>query len=223
MTRLTKLFYVVGGVLLIVFGSIRFSLALNWMDTLTASACWIVGLLLLFQLMDPARFLGGNDRYFVIEPVPQDAFPLQADKPYQSNNPYAPPQRLEDSRDNRTPTLAQRHQLRELFVEGQPFMHYGVVIFVDPEKETAIHVALPLREPTELLIQRNVDEALRVVPAFLGHFPDAQSIVAERQLVVRMIASYEDLDNEVSDRVILEPSHWLAQPIIPNETYYETL
>lgn len=110
-----------------------------------------------------------------------------------SPNPYEPPRTQADSK----PRLN-----AEMFLSGQPFIHYGVVFFVEGGDSMAIHAALPLAEDSEELIQRNVQEAMRVLPEFLDLAPTLRPRLVGRQLVIRMIASYEDLDEEVATRVV---------------------
>jgi hypothetical protein len=110
-----------------------------------------------------------------------------------STNPYDPPRTVSDP----------KHGLpAELFLAGQPFIHYGVVFFVDPADTTAMHAALPLPKVSAELVGRNVEEATRVLPQFLSSVPTLRSQLLGRQLVIRMIASYDDLSHEVSERVI---------------------
>jgi len=80
-------------------------------------------------------------------------------------------------------------------------LQYGVILFVDPRDETVIHAALPLRKVTEPLISQNVDEARRVLKEFLAVHPGLMPYLRGRPLVVRMISSYEDVQDEVCGRV----------------------
>jgi hypothetical protein len=87
-------------------------------------------------------------------------------------------------------------------MDGQPFIHYGVVLFIEPDDPSAVHAAMPLSTASPELVERNVQEACRVLPQFLDSVPKLKPQLIGRQLVVRMIAAYDDLDNEIGDRVI---------------------
>jgi hypothetical protein len=93
--------------------------------------------------------------------------------------------------------------LAQQFLDGHPFIHYGVVFFLESIDDAAIHAALPLSSPSDLLVRRNRDEAIRVLPEFLSTLPNASRALTGRALIVRMIASYERFDDEVSDRIIV--------------------
>ena len=131
-------------------------------------------------------------------------------------NPYAPPfvspakpitlEALAEEAMN--PTLARR------FFSGHPFIHYGIIFFLDTSDDTAIHAALPLASLSESLVDRSTKEAMRVLPEFLGTLPNATKALAGRNLIVRMISSYAALDTQVCARGVVP---WAAIRPINNE------
>ena len=146
---------------------------------------------------EPSKYPQG---FLLIEPET----PLQdsnfADEPrtalQRDANPYAPP-RTEFMFDEKIAPAG----MLDHFLEGEPFIHYGVVYFLDPEDATTIHAALPL--VAKAMVSRNVDEAVRRLPEFLATLPNSLSVVSERSLVIRMIASYQRLHDEVHNRVVV--------------------
>jgi len=151
----------------------------------------------------PARFL-------MVEPVSFDVAEIEdvcrPDPHEHSVNPYAPPTDVPSTSvvlGVQTP-VATPQSLTRQFLDGRPFIHYGVVFFLEAGDDTAIHAALPLSSPSELLISRNTKEAVRVLPEFLGTLPNVIPQISERNLVVRMISTYADLQNEVCDRVVVQ-------------------
>ena len=88
------------------------------------------------------------------------------------------------------------------FLHGEPVIHYGVVFFLQPGEDDFFHAALPLSEATQEQIKRNVNEVLRVLPEFLDDNPRLRPHAAKRSLMIRGIASYQDLDHELCVRVI---------------------
>jgi len=150
----------------------------------------------------PARFL-------IVEPVSFGITDAEicrhSDSPDQAINPYAPPQNLparsvahvSQTQEATLQTLTQR------FLDGRPFIHYGVVFFLDANDDEAIHAALPLPSPSDMLVSRNVNEAIRVLPEFLSSLPNAVLAVSGRNLVVRTISSYDRLDDEVYNRIVV--------------------
>jgi hypothetical protein len=150
--------------------------------------------------------IGGSKRhaFMTVEPIPSEsqnsAGERAADfteRPVRrsetSSNPYDPPRTVADSKLGLP---------AKLFLAGQPFIHYGVVYFVEKGDASAIHAALPLADRSQELVDRNVHEAMRVLPEFLSSVPTLKPQLLCRQLIIRMIASYDDLNDEVTDRVI---------------------
>jgi hypothetical protein len=87
-------------------------------------------------------------------------------------------------------------------MRGQAFIHYGVVYFLEPSDPSVIHAAIPLASLSSAHVTRNVNEAMRVLPEFLSTLPELRPKLKERRLTVRMISSYADLNEEVSNRVV---------------------
>lgn len=152
-----------------------------------------------------------RERFIAVDPVPTesqhddvgDAAVRSADPSGNSLNPYDPPRGLDDPYDPpRVLVDSQVGLLAELFQAGQPFIHYGVVYFVENGDMSAIHAALPLADASQEGISRNVQEAVRVLPEFLASIPSLKQRPRDGQLIIRMIASYDDLNDEVADRVI---------------------
>ncbi len=164
-----------------------------------------------FPLEWPRREKAGQtpERFLIVEPVSRDIreteISCQSSSPKHAINPYAPP------RDAPTTSVAQgkltqRQTLQTLtqqFLDGNPFIHYGVVFFLDSNDDVVIHAALPLSSSSDLLACRNTNEAIRVLPKFLSSLPNASQAVTGRNLVVRMISSYDRLDDEVSNRIVV--------------------
>ncbi|MCA9137495.1 MAG: hypothetical protein KDB00_12070 [Planctomycetales bacterium] len=93
--------------------------------------------------------------------------------------------------------------LTGMFLEGEKFIDYGVVFFIDPDDDQVIHAALPLTSSTDQDVRRNTDEAIRILPEFLSSLPNVIPLVTGRDLVVRMVSSYRHLDDEVSELVVV--------------------
>ncbi len=192
-----------------------------------------------------------NERFLMVEPVTCGTATLEASRqsrlPDRDVNPYAPPSDFAASIADQVQELSSQGTtlqiLTEQFMTGYPFIHYGVVFFLDPDDDTAIHAALPLasrpvdsvdilnstrsrqpdasardaarplanayglestgRSATDQLVRRNTDEAIRVLGEFLPTLPDARAVVRGRNLVVRMISSYDRLDDEVAQRIVV--------------------
>jgi len=150
----------------------------------------------------PARFL-------IVEPVSLGITEIKirynSDSPEQAINPYAPPRNLSTtSVAHGTPYHEETLQdLAQQFLDGHPFIHYGVVFFLDTNDDLVIHAALPLASSCDVLVRRNMNEAMRVLPEFLSTLPNASPVVIGRNLVVRMISSYDHLDDEVCDRIVI--------------------
>ncbi|QDV47777.1 hypothetical protein Enr13x_76890 [Stieleria neptunia] len=158
-----------------------------------------------------------NERFLMVEPVSCGTATIETDRrlPNHDVNPYAPPSDFEAasiaeqvqamSSEGATPQLLTEH-----FLSGYPFIHYGVVFFLDPDDDASIHAALPLSAPDDRLVRRNAEEAIRVLPEFLGTLPGARSAIIGRELMVRMISSYDRLDEEVSQRIVIPWSTTLS-------------
>ena len=153
-----------------------------------------------------------NERFLMVEPVSCGTATLEASRQSRASNqdvnPYAPPSdlaaaSLADQVQAWSTPETTLHQLTEQFMAGYPCIHYGVVFFLDPDDETAIHAALPLASATDQLVRRNTEEAIRVLGEFLASLPDAGAVVRGRNLVVRMISSYDRLDDEVTQRIVV--------------------
>lgn len=154
------------------------------------------------QMHSPPRFL-------VVEPasfgVAESQNNCRSDSLETAINPYAPPLDLPTS-STALGTPSQEATLQTLvrqFLDGYPFIHYGVVFLLEIGDDTAIHAALPLSSPSDLLIRRNTKEAIRVLPEFLRTLPGTRAVLSGRNLVVRMISSYTDLHDEVSNRTVV--------------------
>lgn len=151
----------------------------------------------------PARFL-------MVEPVSFDVAEMEdvcrTDPREHSVNPYAPPTDVPNTSIalGVQTRMATPQPLTQQFLDGRPFIHYGVVFFLEAGDDTAIHAALPLSSPSELLISRNVKEAVRVLPEFLSTLPNVIPQLSGRHLVVRMISTYADLQSEVCDRIVVQ-------------------
>lgn len=151
----------------------------------------------------PARFL-------MIEPVSFDVAEIEnvgrPDRREHSVNPYAPPTDVPNTSValGVQTRMATPQPLPQQFLDGRPFIHYGVVFFLEAGDDTAIHAALPLTSPSELLINRNAKEAVRVLPEFLGTLPNLSPQLSGKHLVVRMISTYADLQEEVCDRIVIQ-------------------
>ncbi|WP_146582717.1 hypothetical protein [Neorhodopirellula pilleata] len=127
------------------------------------------------------------------------------DSPESAVNPYAPPRSLPTTAVGQwVPTQeATLQTLAQNFRDGQPFIHYGVVFFLDTNDDQTIHAALPLSSSSDSLVQRNTNEAIRVLPEFLSTLPNASSAVSGRNLVVRMISTYDHFRDEACTRVVV--------------------
>ncbi|PAY21539.1 hypothetical protein CKO51_00270 [Rhodopirellula sp. SM50] len=195
----------------------------NWIHFASAIIMALLGVQFLYsawteQWKSPFEWFsdGGirqiNQRFLMVEPVSCGTATLEASRqsrlPNQDVNPYAPPS------DSTAASIADQvqamssqgtalHQLTEQFMAGYPFIHYGVVFFLDPDDEAVIHAALPLASATDQLVRRNADEAIRVLGEFLANLPDAGAVVRGRNLVVRMISSYDRLDDEVASPIVV--------------------
>ena len=145
----------------------------------------------------------------MVEPVSFDVAEIgdvsRPDPHEYSVNPYAPPTDVPSTSIalGVQTQIATPQSLTQQFLDGRPFIHYGVVFFLEAGDDTAIHAALPLSSPSELLISRNVKEAVRVLPEFLSTLPNVSPQLSARHLLVRMISTYADLQNEVCDRIVV--------------------
>lgn len=74
---------------------------------------------------------------------------------------------------------------------------------INANEDQVIHAALPASLESDFPVRRNVNEAIRVLPAFLNSLPDAKQAVTGRQLGVRMISSYDRLDDEMWNRTLV--------------------
>jgi hypothetical protein len=93
--------------------------------------------------------------------------------------------------------------LSSRFADDSVTLHYGVAFIVDHDDPDRLHAALPSSEATEQRMRRNVDEVLRVLPDFIAENPNLHALLRGRNLVVRMIQTYEDLSIEQFSRVEL--------------------
>ncbi|MDV6028882.1 MAG: hypothetical protein F9B45_01965 [Phycisphaera sp. RhM] len=236
----------------------------NWIDFAFAIVVALMGVQFLysaltgqrkslFEWLSDGKVRQVSERFLMVEPVSCGTATLEASRqtrlPNQDVNPYAPPSdlaaaSLADQVQAWSTSDATLHQLTEQFMAGYPFIHYGVVFFLDPDDDTSIHAALPLalrpvdsvdvlnsttrsrqpdasardaawplanayglestdRSATDQLVRRNTEEAIRVLGEFLASLPDARAVVRGRNLVVRMISSYDRLDDEVAPSVVV--------------------
>lgn len=136
----------------------------------------------------PTRFLAVEPVSFSIPATKNNSHSESLER---SVNPYTPPLALPTtSVVLGTPTQgATLQNLSQQFLDGQPFIHYGVVFFLDASDDSAIHAALPLSSSSDLLVHRNTKEAIRILPEFLSTLPNVGLALSGRNLVVRMISS----------------------------------
>lgn len=195
----------------------------NWIYFASAIIMALLGVQYLYsawtgQWKSPFEWLGDgkvgqiNERFLMVEAVTCGTATVEANRqsrvPNQDVNPYAPPADLAaasiaDQVQEMSSQGTTLHHLTEQFVAGYPFIHYGVVFFLDPDDDAVIHAALPLASATDRRVRRNTDEAIRVLGEFLPTLPDARAVVEGRDLVVRMISSYDRLDEEVVPQVVV--------------------
>jgi len=157
---------------------------------------------------------GGHSRFVAVEPIQICSSNVDENShrisfsPNRSLNPYQPPTSwISEPKSWRrlfSTLSSQPASLHKEFLAGRAFIHYGVVFFLEPSDQSVIHAALPLVSFSDAHVSRNVIEAIRVFPEFLSTLPELKLQMKDRRLAVRMISSYDDLDDEVSDRVVCE-------------------
>ncbi|QEG01447.1 hypothetical protein Mal15_55230 [Stieleria maiorica] len=194
--------------------------AAGWIEFITAIVAGLIGVQFVYSGLtgrwtslferlnrDLEERTPGN--FLVVDPVSCEVSETNVGRasgsPMQAVNPYAPPSDLDatliaDGTPNGEATL---QVLTQQFLDGHRFIHYGVVFFLDPGDDASIHAALPLVSQRQVDARRNVDEAIRVLPEFLDSLPAVRQSVVGRNLVIRMVKSYERFDQEVAERVVV--------------------
>ena len=208
------------GVLFVAFGLYELATGSTaWMNIGFALCVALTGAIFSYSAIteewrSPLAFLRSPQsrtvRFLVVDPDPLaelDAAKKAVEPSHQPLNPYSPPRNpAVGSSIWQLQTEASGSQsLSEHFLAGSHFIHYGVVIFLDPNDQSTVHSAIPLSSSSEQLVERHVHEAIRVVQEFLRLLPDMDPLVRDRRLVIRMISSYHDLNHEVSERVVVGP------------------
>lgn len=92
-------------------------------------------------------------------------------------------------------------------LSGRPFMEYGVVFSAMKGVVDRYYAAMPLVIDDEAHRRRNVVEAARVLRELVLQVEGLGPALKDRSLVVSMIPSYEQIDEEIC-QVVLPPEVW---------------
>ena len=89
---------------------------------------------------------------------------------------------------------------RERFLKGDVVIQYGVMIFVDPENSHELVAAIPFGDHNESMKDVYFREAKKEVCKFLQKYPEVTADLIQRDLVIRLIFEYRDVDNPLCDK-----------------------
>jgi hypothetical protein len=134
---------------------------------------------------------------------------MKPDAPSSPTNPYEPP--ISDVKPTWLDRLRQwwRGTVSDPFadpslpefLDGHILMYDGVMFFFDPAEDWNLHLAIGIEKITPENLQRNEMEVRRVVKNFVDHYPEHAAAVTDRDVRLRFISSYRDLESEVADRI----------------------
>lgn len=102
------------------------------------------------------------------------------------------------------------------FGRGTWLIHYGVLFRIDPSDLGTVFAALPIAKIDDGHIQRNVDEALRVLPHFVQTYPSLAHLIRGRDLEVTMFTAYQEPNEELEAWVVdAEQIDWTVKEVEP--------
>ncbi|MCO8125170.1 hypothetical protein NHH03_25765 [Stieleria sp. TO1_6] len=82
------------------------------------------------------------------------------------------------------------------FLGGDAILFEGIAYFIDPNEPAVIYAASPSTDQSDQRMQLICAEAICLLPAFVGDYPELQSTIHGRKLTVRMIDRYADKQSE---------------------------
>ena len=88
------------------------------------------------------------------------------------------------------------------FSAGDPTVVEGVAFYIDPGNDSVLYAASPSYDQSERRMNLVVAEAIRVLPIFLAKDPRLSSLLADRKLCVRIIATYDDPSDVHCERIL---------------------
>ncbi len=102
--------------------------------------------------------------------------------------------------------------IRSRFLAGEGLFQFGVLFFVNPDDMTTIHAAIPLSETSEPRMMLAINEVKTELVKMLYKYKELQDDLRGRQLCVRFIHDYRDLEHQVcdpvySDWIFVDPDH----------------
>lgn len=103
--------------------------------------------------------------------------------------------------------LARRLPSEQQFVDGRPIDCGGLLFSLDPHDATLVHIAIPLDTFDRDEVPDMVREATEWFREFAQERPAVDELVRDRVLVIRVIHSYERLEEEIGERIRVEDWH----------------
>ncbi len=107
--------------------------------------------------------------------------------------------------------LARRLPSEQQFVEGRPIDCGGLLFLLDPHDATLVHIAIPLDAFDRDEVPDMVREATDWFREFAQERPAVDELVRDRVLLIRVIHSYERLEEEIGERIRVEDWHPAAK------------